>query len=220
MKFSHYQQQQSYSVVCSPGRPYSTYLYKITLVSWQVHISCLFSFCVLQPCGVDYELKTYISESPEEKPHKRWPFLKYYFANWNNIESCDALILTDLIMDFNFCCYSLYRNTVRLAIRKITYAPERPLPQVCIVVYTWAEHHVKDSQCLGMSQSCFLGDKIGRANSMSFWSELVIWRNERGICLRHLEITLSSFIFFEEEIIVILSSPRVWTDSPTDQMRL
>lgn len=44
-----------------------------------------------KPCGVDYELKTYISESPEEKPHKR--------------------------------------NTVRLAIRKITYAPERPLPQ-------------------------------------------------------------------------------------------
>ena len=77
-------------------------LYKITLVSWQVHISCLFSFCVLQPCGVDYELKTYISESPEEKPHKRWPLLKYYFANWNNIESCDALILTDLIMDLIF----------------------------------------------------------------------------------------------------------------------
>lgn len=44
-----------------------------------------------KPCGVDYELKTYISESMDEKPHKR--------------------------------------NTVRLAIRKITYAPERPLPQ-------------------------------------------------------------------------------------------
>jgi hypothetical protein len=24
-----------------------------------------------QPCGVDYELKTYVSESAEEKPHKR-----------------------------------------------------------------------------------------------------------------------------------------------------
>ena len=77
-------------------------IYIKLLVSWQVHISCLFSFCVLQPCGVDYELKTYISESPEEKPHKRWPLLKYYFTNWNNIESCDALILTDLIMDSIF----------------------------------------------------------------------------------------------------------------------
>ena len=127
--------------------------------------------------------------------------------------------------ELNFCCYSLYRNTVRLAIRKITYAPERPLPQVCIVVYTWAEHHVKDSQCLEMSQSCFFGDKIGRANSMSFQSESVIWRNESGIGLRHLKITLSSFIFFwgRNNNIVILSSPRVWTDSPTnpsDQMRL
>ena len=101
LKFSDCQ-QQSYSVVCSPGQSYSMYLYKITLVSWQVHISCLFSLCVLQPCGVDYELKTYISESPEEKPHKRWPLLKYYFANWNNIESCDALILTALIMDLIF----------------------------------------------------------------------------------------------------------------------
>ncbi|XP_031565005.1 beta-arrestin-1-like isoform X1 [Actinia tenebrosa] len=44
-----------------------------------------------KPCGVDYELKTYVSESAEEKPHKR--------------------------------------DTVRLAIRKLTYAPERPQPQ-------------------------------------------------------------------------------------------
>lgn len=50
-----------------------------------------------KPCGVDYELKTYVVEEKkdekekEEKPHKR--------------------------------------DTVRLAIRKITYAPERPQPQ-------------------------------------------------------------------------------------------
>lgn len=44
-----------------------------------------------KPCGVDYELKTYVADNPEEKPHKR--------------------------------------NSVRLAIRKLTYAPEEPAPQ-------------------------------------------------------------------------------------------
>ncbi|XP_014676064.1 PREDICTED: uncharacterized protein LOC106816031 [Priapulus caudatus] len=44
-----------------------------------------------KPCGVDYELKTYVGESVEEKPHKR--------------------------------------NSVRLAIRKVMYAPEDPGPQ-------------------------------------------------------------------------------------------
>ncbi|XP_052214791.1 beta-arrestin-1-like isoform X2 [Dreissena polymorpha] len=44
-----------------------------------------------KPCGVDYELKTYVAESLDEKPHKR--------------------------------------NSVRLAIRKLTYAPEEPAPQ-------------------------------------------------------------------------------------------
>ncbi|XP_074658507.1 arrestin red cell-like isoform X2 [Tubulanus polymorphus] len=44
-----------------------------------------------KPCGVDYELKTFVGESIDEKPHKR--------------------------------------NSVRLAIRKLTYAPEEPAPQ-------------------------------------------------------------------------------------------
>jgi beta-arrestin len=44
-----------------------------------------------KPCGVDYELKTYVADNPDEKPHKR--------------------------------------NSVRLAIRKLTYAPEEPAPQ-------------------------------------------------------------------------------------------
>ncbi|CAD5116454.1 DgyrCDS5340 [Dimorphilus gyrociliatus] len=44
-----------------------------------------------KPCGVDYELKTYVADSIDEKPHKR--------------------------------------NSVRLAIRKLTYAPEEPAPQ-------------------------------------------------------------------------------------------
>nr|ADY16712.1 arrestin [Argopecten irradians] len=44
-----------------------------------------------KPCGVDYELKTYVAENAEEKPHKR--------------------------------------NSVRQAIRKLTYAPVEPAPQ-------------------------------------------------------------------------------------------
>ncbi|XP_067949312.1 arrestin red cell-like [Watersipora subatra] len=44
-----------------------------------------------KPCGVDYELKTWVAENDAEKPHKR--------------------------------------STVRLAIRKLTYAPEESAPQ-------------------------------------------------------------------------------------------
>ncbi|XP_064638424.1 beta-arrestin-1-like isoform X2 [Lineus longissimus] len=44
-----------------------------------------------KPCGVDYELKTFVGDSIDEKPHKR--------------------------------------NSVRLAIRKLTYAPVEPAPQ-------------------------------------------------------------------------------------------
>lgn len=44
-----------------------------------------------KPCGVDYELKTFVADMIDGKPHKR--------------------------------------NSVRLAIRKLTYAPEEPAPQ-------------------------------------------------------------------------------------------
>lgn len=44
-----------------------------------------------KPCGVDYELKTYVADGPDDKPHKR--------------------------------------NSIQLAIRKLTYAPEEPAPQ-------------------------------------------------------------------------------------------
>jgi len=46
---------------------------------------------VLQPCGVDYELKAFVADNLEDKIHKR--------------------------------------NSVLLAIRKLTYAPEEPAPQ-------------------------------------------------------------------------------------------
>jgi hypothetical protein len=44
-----------------------------------------------KPCGVDYELKTFVAETNDDKCHKR--------------------------------------SSVRLAIRKLTYAPERAAPQ-------------------------------------------------------------------------------------------
>ena len=47
-----------------------------------------------KPCGVDYEVKTYVAETSEDKSHKR--------------------------------------SSVRLAIRKLTYAPEIPAPQPVI----------------------------------------------------------------------------------------
>ena len=50
----------------------------------------LFCGCI-QPCGVDYELSTYVADGADDKPHKR--------------------------------------NSVQLAIRKLTYAPEEPAPQ-------------------------------------------------------------------------------------------
>ena len=47
-----------------------------------------------KPCGVDYEVKTFVAENNDEKSHKR--------------------------------------SSVRLAIRKLTYAPERAAPQPVI----------------------------------------------------------------------------------------
>lgn len=49
-----------------------------------------------KPCGVDYELKAFVGESPDEKPHKR--------------------------------------NSVRLAIRKVVYAPSKQGAQPCTEV--------------------------------------------------------------------------------------
>lgn len=49
-----------------------------------------------KPCGVDYELKAFVGEKTEEKPHKR--------------------------------------NSVRLAIRKVVYAPSQMGDQPCVEV--------------------------------------------------------------------------------------
>ncbi len=50
-----------------------------------------------KPCGIDYELKAFVGESGEDKPHKR--------------------------------------NSVRLAIRKVMYAPSKPGEQPSVEVF-------------------------------------------------------------------------------------
>ncbi|CAG9581805.1 unnamed protein product [Danaus chrysippus] len=61
-----------------------------------------------KPCGVDYELKAFVADSQDDKPHKRSGY--------------------DLMLLY------LYRNSVRLAIRKIMYAPSKQGEQPSVEV--------------------------------------------------------------------------------------
>ncbi|CAH8512546.1 unnamed protein product [Schistosoma haematobium] len=70
-----------------------------------------------KPCGVDYELRTYVAETSDDKLQKRRMFL------------CGAISCRP---DNQLQCNK--RNAVRLAIRKLTYAPEEPAPQPSAVV--------------------------------------------------------------------------------------
>ncbi|CAH8523532.1 unnamed protein product [Schistosoma rodhaini] len=70
-----------------------------------------------KPCGVDYELRTYVAETSDDKLQKRQIFL------------CGAISYRP---DNQTQCNK--RNAVRLAIRKLTYAPEGPAPQPSAVV--------------------------------------------------------------------------------------
>ncbi|KAK4469434.1 hypothetical protein MN116_006987 [Schistosoma mekongi] len=70
-----------------------------------------------KPCGVDYELRTYVAETSDEKLQKRRMFF------------CGAISYRP---DNQSQCNK--RNAVRLAIRKLTYAPEELAPQPSAVV--------------------------------------------------------------------------------------
>ncbi|KAK6620499.1 hypothetical protein RUM44_006901 [Polyplax serrata] len=73
-----------------------------------------------KPCGVDYELKAFVGDSQDDKPHKRrvTGYLEAFFLG-------GSLILTVMFR---------YRNSVRLAIRKIMYAPSKQGEQPSIEV--------------------------------------------------------------------------------------
>ncbi|CAH8490771.1 unnamed protein product, partial [Schistosoma turkestanicum] len=70
------------------------------------------------PCGVDYELRTYVAETSDDKLQKRRLLL------------CGAISYR--LNNHQLQCNK--RNSVRLAIRKLTYAPEEPAPQPSAVV--------------------------------------------------------------------------------------
>ena len=66
-----------------------------------------------------------------------------------------------------------------------------------------AEREVKDWRRSGMSQSCFLGDKIGHAKSVGFRLYSAIRRSESRFSLRCREINSISLLFEEETIIFV-----------------
>lgn len=79
-----------------------------------------------KPCGVDYELKAFVGDSQEDKPHKRY---WYSFGFFFFLIFCQVFFNSQI----SFCFLSR-RNSVRLAIRKIMYAPSKQGEQPSIEV--------------------------------------------------------------------------------------
>ncbi|XP_046853374.1 beta-arrestin-1-like [Xenia sp. Carnegie-2017] len=106
-----------------------------------------------KPCGVDYELKTFVAPSLEEKPHKR--------------------------------------DCVRLAIRKITYAPEQPQPQPFVEaekVFMMSQHplHIEASLDKGLyyhGESIAVNIHITNRSSRSVKKIRITVRQHADICL-------------------------------------
>ncbi|KAH9286325.1 putative beta-arrestin [Echinococcus granulosus] len=73
-----------------------------------------------KPCGVDYELRAYIAEECDEKPQSR-----------SRVVGCVPINRWSLspknVNDFKL--HPNPRSSVRMAIRKLTYAPEESVPQ-------------------------------------------------------------------------------------------
>ncbi|KER27967.1 hypothetical protein T265_05091 [Opisthorchis viverrini] len=91
-----------------------------------------------KPCGVDYELRTYVADGTDDKLQKR-------MSAFGNLEvaaaECtwiihrvEALLLDWVPVYSRLCAVRLATNSVRLAIRKLTYAPEEAAPQPSAVV--------------------------------------------------------------------------------------
>ena len=64
-------------------------------------------------------------------------------------------------------------------------------------------HPPPGSAPVGMSQSCFMGDKIGHAKSVGFRLYSAIRRSESRFSLRCREINSISLLFEEETIIFV-----------------
>lgn len=106
-----------------------------------------------KPCGVDYELKTFVAGSLDEKSHKR--------------------------------------DCVRLAIRKITYAPERPQPQPFVEAekeFMMSQHplHVEASLDKGMyyhGESIAVNVHLTNRSSKTVKKIKITVRQHADICL-------------------------------------
>ena len=92
-----------------------------------------------KPCGVDYELKCFVGETHEDKPHKRYfnYTLSFFFLMWL-LEGRRALKSRRSLPNFgrttNIQLILFCRNSVRLAIRKIMYAPSKQGEQPSVEV--------------------------------------------------------------------------------------
>lgn len=90
-----------------------------------------------KPCGVDYELKCFVGETHEDKPHKRFVEKKQQTESAHRPRYCDIMYLSTYIyvhlIVFLVLCFD-DRNSVRLAIRKIMYAPSKQGEQPSVEV--------------------------------------------------------------------------------------
>ncbi|RTG89484.1 beta-arrestin [Schistosoma bovis] len=116
-----------------------------------------------KPCGVDYELRTYVAETSDDKLQKR--------------------------------------NAVRLAIRKLTYAPEEPAPQPSAVVL---KEFIMSPGTLRLEVS--LNKEVVRQ-----YTQLCLHNNNRYNCVvDELETDIFNIILVDSESFPILPSQTGW----------
>ena len=98
-----------------------------------------------KPCGVDYELKCFVGESHEDKPHKRYVAWKKASASLIRTNAplpclCFSVTYRSVLLIYSISNYVAGsvelcgRNSVRLAIRKIMYAPSKQGEQPSVEV--------------------------------------------------------------------------------------
>lgn len=84
-----------------------------------------------KPCGVDYELKAFVGDASDDKPHKRYKAIRtaiFWYYLLTNMSFQGQTIISDIYL------LVVCRNSVRLAIRKIMYAPSKKGEQPSVEV--------------------------------------------------------------------------------------
>ena len=94
------------------------------------------------------------------------------------------------ILGWKYCCIILQLYDLWLfRLSDLLVYKFQLMAMVRCFSFTSAEREVNYSRHSGMSQSCFLGDKIGHAKSVGFRFVLAVWRRESRISAIYLEIT-------------------------------